>query len=255
MRERTAGWAAVVQGAGKLTPDVTRCPLLRSPALTPIPPARSLRPVLGQAIILAGLLAAGTAAKAQSMPLPTEPNRCKLFGWVVDADGKTNVRAAPSASARVVGTLPAATKRLQSGDEGASVSIIGSKDGYFLIENADVEDIESANPDRKVAGFYKGRGWVHGTRLTTNIQFGDGLRASPSPTAPVTVRFKGVNGDGSGESDAYAAILHSCSGKSLEATVHTLEDKPIGRGWLVNESRDGKPAPVILCSMQLTSCN
>lgn len=190
-------------------------------------------------------------ANAQKPPLPAGAQACKLYAFVVDADGKTNVRSAPSAHSTVVGTLPAASKRLQSPDEGAQVDVIASKDGFFLIENANVDDIETADEKRKLGKWYRGRGWVHGSRLDFHIQSGDGLRAAAAAEAPVSIRFP----SGDGEPGAHVATIHSCRAGDVEVTIHTLENKPLGRGWIVPGASSSGSPPISICSAQLTTCN
>lgn len=186
---------------------------------------------------------------AQQAPLPAGAQACKVHAFIVDGDGKTNVRSAPSARATVVGTLPTASKRLQSPNEGAQVDVIATKDGFFLIENGNVDDIETADEKRKLGKWHRGRGWVHGSRLDFHIQSGDGLRAIPSPDVPVSIRFP----SGDGEPSVHVAAIHACRAGSVEVTIHTLEDKPIGRGWIVPGAASGGSSPITICSAQLTT--
>ena len=209
----------------------------------------SIRSVSGAVSVV--LLLATEPANAQKTPLPAGAQACRFHAFVVDADGKTNVRTGASAKAPVVGTLPAARKRLQSPDEGAQVDVVAVKDGFFLIENANVDDIETADEKRKLGRWYRGRGWVHGSRLDFHIQSGDGLRASLSAEAPVSTRFP----SGDGEPGVHVAAVHACRAGNIEVTIHTLEGKPLGRGWIVPGARSGSSAPVTICSAQLTTCS
>ncbi len=188
---------------------------------------------------------------AQQAPLPAGAQTCKFHAFIVDGDGKTNVRSAPSTRAAVVGTLPAASKRLQSPNEGAQVDVLATKNGFFLIENANVDDIETADEKRKLGKWYRGRGWVHGSRLDFHIQSGDGLRAIPSPDVPVSIRFP----SGDGEPSVHVAAIHACRAGSVEVTLHTLDDRPLGRGWIVPGAASGGSPPITICSAQLTTCS
>jgi hypothetical protein len=79
-------------------------------------------------------------AKAKSLPAGTMP--CDIHGWSEDKDPKgLNVRAAPDVKSKVLGTLPAlqvqGERRRENTPEGGwltEFSIVGYKDGWFLIE-------------------------------------------------------------------------------------------------------------------------
>ena len=87
-------------------------------------------------------LHAELAAGRAELPEGTEP--CSLGAWSVDRDPNgLNVRAEPSAKARVLGTLPPPYRLKMGGSENTpeggwltEFRIIGSKDGRFLIEGA-----------------------------------------------------------------------------------------------------------------------
>jgi hypothetical protein len=196
------------------------------------------------------LINAGPASAQKALP-SAGAQPCKFHAFIVDKDGKTNVRSAPSTRAAVVGTLPAASKRLQSPNEGAQVVVIGTKDGFFLVEDANVDDIETADDMRKLGKWYRGRGWVHGSRLDFHIQSGDGLRATATAETPVSIRFP----SGDGEPGVHVAAIHDCRAGNVEVTIHTLKDKPLGRGWIVPGATSGGSPPVTICAAQLTTCN
>ena len=85
---------------------------------------------------------ADLAASRDRLPPGTEP--CDLGAWSADRDPRgLNVRAAPSASSKVLGTLPPPFKFKAKGRENTpeggwltEFRIIGFKDGWFLIEGA-----------------------------------------------------------------------------------------------------------------------
>src|SRR5690606_25687088 len=70
---------------------------------------RPLPDRLVRAVVALGLAVAGAAsAAAPAVWVPPAETRCDLEGWTTDTDPEgLNVRAAPSARAAVVGTLPA----------------------------------------------------------------------------------------------------------------------------------------------------
>ena len=87
-------------------------------------------------------LHAELAAKRASLPDGTEP--CSLGAWSIDKDPNgLNVRAEPSTTGRVLGTLPPPYRLKLGGAENTpdggwltEFSIIGFKNGWFLIEGA-----------------------------------------------------------------------------------------------------------------------
>jgi hypothetical protein len=114
------------------------------------------------------------AAKRAALPAGTEP--CDLGAWSEDRDPNgLNVRAEPSAKARVLGTLPPPYRLKMGGGENTpeggwltEFRIIGFKDGWFLIEGAtppgkDYED-EKKYP-RSAPKPYAGRGWVAANKI------------------------------------------------------------------------------------------
>lgn len=204
---------------------------------------------------LAGLLLAISSFSAIARPIPAGATRCSFEAWTVDPQGRTNVRAAPSTKAAILGTVPSASRRIASPDEGAGVSVIASMNGFFLVREIDLSDIETASPERKLGKVYRGSGWIHGSQLDVNIQKGDGLRATPARDAAVSIRFKRVGPDGTGDPDTVILQMHSCRGPNIEATLTTMDGKELGRGWLVRDAEEGQAPPVITCPMQLTTCN
>ncbi|MCZ8163883.1 MAG: SH3 domain-containing protein [Beijerinckiaceae bacterium] len=205
-------------------------------------------------IICLGALATSNATFAHTHGVPNGASPCQFEAWVVDADGKVNVRAAPSQKAFILGTLPAAIKHLGSPDEGATVTVIASKGDFFMIKTVDADKVERGGPAQKPDQIFRGRGWIHGSRLTFAIQRADGLRSAAAVKAPVTIRIRTQEPDGSGEPDAYVVRLHSCRGGKIEATLRTVRDKPLGRGWLITEVEKDNLAPVQICANQLTTC-
>jgi hypothetical protein len=186
------------------------------------------------------------AAKAATLPAGTVP--CDLGAWSTDRDPKgLNVRAEPSAKARILGTLPppfrfrAKNRSENTPDTGwlTEFRIIGYKDGWFLIEGAkppgqDYED-EKVYP-RNHPRPYPGRGWVHGTKVGASFANGatrqNGLFQAPH----IDAKWTPADADGGGFGPK--RIL-ACSGL-----------------WGLVESRDGVTGWWrSLCSNQVTNCS
>jgi hypothetical protein len=123
---------------------------------------------------------ADLAASRDRLPPGTEP--CDLGARSADRDPHgLNVRAAPSASSKILGTLPPPFKFKAKGRENTpeggwltEFRIIGFKDGWFLIEGAtppgkDYED-DSVYP-RNAPKPYAGRGWVAANKVGANFAY------------------------------------------------------------------------------------
>ena len=128
--------------------------------------------------VAAALVVAASAPAADPERVATS---CRIRGWSVDADPRgLNVRTAPAPGAPIVGRLPAFV-RDREGDHGPTVDIVGSANGWLLIENA--ADSYGPGGPRPT---YAGRGWVHGSRIRLAVQSPQG-RAGPTAAAPVVV--------------------------------------------------------------------
>lgn len=190
------------------------------------------------------------AAKAAALPDGAVP--CELHAWSTDRDPKgLNVRAAPSATARILGTLPPPYVFKAKGDnvpEGGWLTefhVVGFKAGWFLIEGAtppgkDYED-ESVYP-RNHPKPYAGRGWVHGSKIGAAFANGGtrpgGLFQAPHVDARWTPGRQGDDGDEIAVGNSPKRVL-ACSG--LWALV---ESQGGVRGWWRG-----------LCANQVTNCS
>jgi hypothetical protein len=136
---------------------------------------------------LLGVLAAAPAwAQAE--------RKCELYAHVIDRDPKgVNVRAAPNAQGKIVGTLKFRTR-----DSEIAVDIDAEANGWFRITS-----FEHFSPG--ISG--KLGGWVHGSRLGTGLKIMDGPKASerlleePSERSKTLLLFAwdpGVDGKGAG---------------------------------------------------------
>jgi hypothetical protein len=193
---------------------------------------------LGLGAALAFSSFAGHAASAAAVD-SAGASKCSIRGYLSDPDPKgTNVRAAPRANAPVIGHLPP-----RSGYEGSNemvgveFEIIGSKDGWLLIQNPE-----------KVA--FNGPGWISG-RLVGFTIGSPRLLAGPADNAKVVADLHGQGEEGFGPDSFGVLQVHACQGHFAEVTIALApsikpppgKDKPM-RGWV------GK-----VCSNQLTTCD
>lgn len=166
-------------------------------------------------------------------------SHCAIRGYLSDRDPKgTNVRAAPRANALVIGVLPPRSRH-ESDDEivGVELEIIGSKDGWLLIQN----------PDRGALG---GPGWISG-RLVGFTIGSPRLLVGPADSAKTVASLQILGDEGAGPDSFEVRQVHACQGHFAEVTIRLAPsikappglDKPL-RGWV------GK-----VCSNQLTTCD
>ena len=193
----------------------------------------------------------GIGETPEFLSIPKDVTACEAYAWLVDDDpAGVAVRAAPSTKGTVIATLPAERK---SADDlfGAEVSIIGSTDGWFLIENA-VHPAENYGQDAEpaqgtgsnlVRRTYRGRGWVHGSRLATEIQSGEWLRASTAPMSKPVFDLKTTD-----ENYVTVTGFKSCQGEAVELSVKR-HDGVEGSGWIGGDDTSR------LCSNQATTCS
>ena len=195
-------------------------------------------------------LHAELAGKRATLPEGTEP--CSLGAWSIDKDpAGLNVRAEPSTTARVLGTLPPPYRLKLGGAENTpeggwltEFRIIGFKSGWFLIEGAkppgkDYED-ETRYP-RSAPRPYAGRGWVAANKIGANYANGGtragGLFQAPFLDAKWTPAQRELGGPIDG--DGGPKRLLACSGY-----------------WGLVESHDGvRGWWRALCSNQVTNCS
>jgi len=195
-------------------------------------------------------LDAELAAGRAKLPEGTEP--CSLRAWSDDRDPKgLNVRAEPSAKARVLGTLPPPYRLKTGGSENTpeggwltEFRIIGFKDGWFLIEGAtppgkEYED-EKKYP-RNAPKPYSGRGWVAANKVGANYANGatrmGGLFQAPFVDALWMPAQRKLGGPL--DTDGGPKRIFACSGH-----------------WGLVESHDGvRGWWRRLCSSQVTNCS
>ncbi len=190
-------------------------------------------------LLLLGFGLAAMPVATRAAPLDTVgASQCQARGYATDLDPKgTNVRSAPRADAPIIGRL--APRALLGPDtyEGVEFEVVGSKDGWLLIQKPDPKSglvLDSAH-----AG--DGRGWISG-RLVGVTPGRRELRAAPRREAPLVADLYGPNW---GPDSFIVSAVHACQGKYVEVTgtIMPAGGKPL-RGWTL--------AP---CSNQLTTCD
>ena len=154
-------------------------------------------------------------AGASAAPLDTA-------GASIDTDPKgTNVRSAPRADAPILRRLPPRVRIGPDTVTGVEFEIVGSKDGWLLIEEREQ------------------RGWISG-RLAGTTLASRPLRAAPRRDAPLVAQ---LSGEGWGPDSVAVSAVHAGSDKYVEVIATPLGGKPL-RGWSYWP-----------CSNQLTTCD
>lgn len=194
-----------------------------------------------------GLLIAACTAFSPAFAAQVETagaTQCRIGGYFKDDDPRgANIRSAPRVHAPVIGHLPPRA-RLEPGSDmivGAEFDIVGAKDGWLLIRNAQtIGDAKSV---------FKGPGWISG-KLVGFTLGGTALRVAPYNDAKTIVKLWGDLKDGSSYGpDSYTVLaVHGCESHFIEVTVnlpHAIMPggKPM-RGWVEKA-----------CSTQLTTCD
>ena len=187
-----------------------------------------------------------TRARRPDVTMP-----CDVRAWSNDRDPNgLNVRAGPSGTTKVLGTLPPPYK-FRSTSENApdggwltEFRIIGFKDGWFLIEGAtppgkEYED-ESVYP-RNHPKPYSGRGWVAASKVGAQYANGDTRMGGLFQAPHVDAQWTPAKGEGGSEisADGGPKRVLACSGF-----------------WALVESHDGvRGWWRRLCSSQVTNCS
>jgi hypothetical protein len=194
-----------------------------------------------------------------TLVVPESAHSCRLSAWLWDEDiNGVAVRTAPDANSALIAMLPSGYTA--PGDDGlsfgAEVRIVGAMDGWFLIEEGE-HPVELYGTDQDPATAplglgsdelrtaYRGRGWVHGSRLSTEIQSGTGLAATAAPGAAVVFDLQ-LSTEGN-----YAGVdgFLDCQGDMVKLAV-TRSDGVRGDGWMSRNAEGQR-----LCSNQATTCS
>lgn len=206
-------------------------------------------------LLLAGQVFADDSQTPRDLQMPKGTHACATDARVVDQDvNGVAVRKGPSTDAAIITMLPALHMAPNGGGMdlfGADVKIVGTNGrGWFLIENAYYEPSdENGGPQRQVQTWgetgrvYAGRGWVHGSRLNTDIVLSRGMHKAAGNSAPIIHPI---------DRPAYGPEITSsfldCAGRAVKLRA-TYEGKVI-EGWI-----DPSLAGERLCASQRTTCN
>jgi hypothetical protein len=187
-------------------------------------------------MILATLVLAAAAASA---PVVTTSDAvCSVRGYNADKDMTgTNIRSAPDANAPVIFRLM--PEKEPDDNYGSEFEVIGSKNGWLLIRNAELGAYGDGNP--KIV--FKGPGWIAGSLVGFTIN-DPNMRSAPSPTAKVITQLAGDNGAGGiwGPDSFGINRVYGCSGEFADVSGVTPVKKNY-RGWVTK-----------LCANQRTTC-
>ncbi len=163
---------------------------------------------------------------------------CRMSAWSSDPDpAGLNVRAGPGTDYAVIGRLPP-PQDIGGMSFATEVSIVGSRDGWFKIDAATINNyIVDYGPDP----VFEGEGWVSGRLLALSIE-GSGLFMEPSRHAPLALELS--ENSGLRQAPDYFGFeleLRACMGNWAEVEITDLGKRV--RGWTDN-----------ICSSQVTTC-
>jgi SH3-like domain-containing protein len=167
---------------------------------------------------LLGAAIAATAAilLVASAPSPEPNEQCSADFYFVDRDPSTNIRAAPSLSAKVVARVDPST---------TVVHVVGSKDGWF--KAVTVTDAES---DKVL---FRGAGWIHRSVLGLSVASGEHwLRSAPTASAKRLLKLV---------PDGNALAPQACLGSWVQVRVDGK-----ATGWIDHST---------ICENPLTTCS
>ena len=145
------------------------------------------------------------------------------------------MRSAPRADAAIIGRLAPLTKIAADEWTGVEFDIVGSKDGWLLIENPNPADGLKLD----AAHAADGRGWISGKLVGTQLAARP-FRSAPRRDAPVLMHLWGDNW---APDSVSVSAVHGCDGKYVEVTAKPPGSKSM-RGWSYGP-----------CSLQLTTCD
>jgi hypothetical protein len=203
-------------------------------------PAKSsvAAPMRAVPFLLALLLASPIAHAASVDTKGVTP--CAFSAWSSDQDpAGLNVRAAPRADAPVLAKLPPPRRGIND-TYAVEFRVIGSRDGWLLIENAKFVDYDGGAADQPV---FAGPGWVSGTKIGFEINDAK-VRTGPGADAPVKAELMGDGPDGAyGPDSAAVDRVFGCAGGFADVLLHMSPKGRPMRGWVTR-----------LCANQVTTC-
>ncbi|WP_127522040.1 hypothetical protein [Mesorhizobium sp. Z1-4] len=165
---------------------------------------------------------------------PAAEEACDIWAWTLGTD-VVEVHSGPGSDFPVIAELPAPVEI--NGDRFApEVTVTGSQDGWFRIEDAIVISYTSDDPD--VVAF-EGKGWVPGSSLGLLLNR-IALYVTPSADADVVARLLNEE-EGAGPDSFRVSRLHACKGDWVEVEGDLMGAE--SRGWATGT-----------CSNQVTTC-
>lgn len=185
---------------------------------------------------------------------------CRFGAFVEERDpAGLNVREAPNAKAKILGTLPPVWFDKKDGlQERVEVEVVESRNGWFRIRHA--EDF-SRLTGREPRPTFSGEGWVNGGKLSVKTQAIRG-RAAPLISARTLLRM------GNGEPLDSDALMEAsrpvdCAGEwvRLEFTEKRLPKDLRAELQIAPDARKGAPAGRFrvwvnrVCAIQETTCD
>lgn len=199
-----------------------------------------------------------TLAKDSETPadlqIPRGLRACSTHARAADQDiNGVAVRKGPAVSAPLIAMLPAMRTGLDGKSvvlSGAELRVIGTDGhGWFLIEDASyqADDDDNAQAGRTIAlwgstgDVYAGRGWVHGSRLQTDIVSSNGLHGAALAASAVAVPLHVTDDD-----EPIRASLLDCDGSALRLRI-TLSGRAM-EGWIIPGQHER------ICANQRTTC-
>ncbi|MFC3691484.1 SH3 domain-containing protein [Chenggangzhangella methanolivorans] len=194
------------------------------------------RLVSGLALLF--LLGGGTSAAEKPVDA-SGANPCAIDVYSIDDDpAGLNVRAGPSASSALIATLE--NERSQDGESyNLELRVVGSKDGWLLIERAFFRDYGEAD---KAGTVLDQKGWISGKLAGSDVG-SVFLRAAPSPEAKATATLSSPYSSSPAGSVGRFEVgrIYGCTGEWAEVEGE-FGGKTV-RGWANR-----------LCSNQTTVC-
>ena len=189
-------------------------------------------------LLLAASAALSTGTSADAVEIEKPETTCAFRAWSKDPD-RLNVRAAPRADGAVIARLP---PPLRDGSESysAEMKIIGAKNGWLLIDGAEIPDlgIGKAGPP------FLGRGWVSGAMIDVSAQ-DERVRSAPEAAASVVDAPR--EDEVRGKEFLKLRRIWSCQGRWAEVegafVYEAAEPGRRVRGWVTE-----------LCGNQVTTC-
>lgn len=196
-----------------------------------------MRRALG-GLALVGSLGGGLASAGPAVDV-SGATACSIDVYSLDDDPSgLNVRSGPSPAAPVVATL--VNDRAQDGEDfKVEMRVVGSKDGWLLIDRAFFRDY---GEPAKAGTVFAAKGWISGKLAGTDVAE-VALRAGPSPDARIVATLYSPNASSPvGDVDRLeVSRIFACAGEWAE-----IEGEFRGetlKGWATR-----------LCSNQVSIC-